>query len=109
MEPAHLQTLPVYYLALNGSNSLYYFIYLREQLMEQLCKITSPVKLLPVIITGSFSEFCSWVSVIGKFPSSFTGCGLNDSPVGLAAYILEKFSSWTDMEFQNLEDGGLER
>ncbi|XP_036236354.1 epoxide hydrolase 1 isoform X4 [Molothrus aeneus] len=37
------------------------------------------------------------------------GCGLNDSPVGLAAYILEKFSSWTDMEFQNLEDGGLER
>ncbi|NWR20032.1 HYEP hydrolase, partial [Emberiza fucata] len=37
------------------------------------------------------------------------GCGLNDSPVGLAAYILEKFSSWTDMEFRNLEDGGLER
>ncbi|NWH85173.1 HYEP hydrolase, partial [Aegithalos caudatus] len=37
------------------------------------------------------------------------GCSLNDSPVGLAAYILEKFSSWTDMEFQNSEDGGLER
>ncbi|XP_056213640.1 epoxide hydrolase 1 isoform X3 [Falco biarmicus] len=37
------------------------------------------------------------------------GCGLNDSPVGLAAYILEKFSTWTDLEFQNLEDGGLER
>ncbi|NWQ79356.1 HYEP hydrolase, partial [Columbina picui] len=37
------------------------------------------------------------------------GCGLNDSPVGLAAYILEKFSTWTDLEFRNLEDGGLDR
>ncbi|XP_069464798.1 epoxide hydrolase 1 [Ambystoma mexicanum] len=37
------------------------------------------------------------------------GCGLNNSPVGLAAYILEKFSTWTDPEFRNLEDGGLER
>ncbi|XP_062858094.1 epoxide hydrolase 1 [Trichomycterus rosablanca] len=37
------------------------------------------------------------------------GRGLNDSPVGLAAYILEKFSTWTDPEFTKLEDGGLER
>ncbi|XP_036758106.2 epoxide hydrolase 1 isoform X4 [Manis pentadactyla] len=37
------------------------------------------------------------------------GCALNDSPVGLAAYILEKFSTWTNAEFRNLEDGGLER
>ncbi|XP_006278350.1 epoxide hydrolase 1 [Alligator mississippiensis] len=37
------------------------------------------------------------------------GCGLNDSPVGLAAYILEKFSTWTDPEYRKLEDGGLER
>ncbi|XP_068423920.1 epoxide hydrolase 1 [Clinocottus analis] len=37
------------------------------------------------------------------------GCGLNDSPVGLAAYILEKFSSWTDLGNTNLVDGGLER
>ncbi|XP_010224840.1 PREDICTED: epoxide hydrolase 1 [Tinamus guttatus] len=37
------------------------------------------------------------------------GCGLNDSPVGLASYILEKFSTWTDPEFCNLEDGGLEK
>ncbi|XP_043424575.1 epoxide hydrolase 1 [Prionailurus bengalensis] len=37
------------------------------------------------------------------------GCALNDSPAGLAAYILEKFSTWTDSEFQELEDGGLER
>uniref|UniRef100_A0A3P9Q7A0 Epoxide hydrolase 1, microsomal (xenobiotic) n=1 Tax=Poecilia reticulata TaxID=8081 RepID=A0A3P9Q7A0_POERE len=37
------------------------------------------------------------------------GRGLNDSPVGLAAYILEKFSTWTDHDFRNLEDGGLTR
>ncbi|XP_068198461.1 epoxide hydrolase 1 [Antennarius striatus] len=37
------------------------------------------------------------------------GRGLNDSPVGLAAYILEKFSTWTDQNFRNLEDGGLTR
>ncbi|KAJ8013530.1 hypothetical protein DPEC_G00030730 [Dallia pectoralis] len=38
-----------------------------------------------------------------------TGCGLNNSPVGLAAYILEKFSTWTDFSNRDLEDGGLER
>ncbi|CAG6017578.1 unnamed protein product [Menidia menidia] len=37
------------------------------------------------------------------------GCGVNDSPVGLAAYILEKFSSWTNMNNRDLMDGGLER
>ncbi|XP_054455864.1 epoxide hydrolase 1 [Anoplopoma fimbria] len=37
------------------------------------------------------------------------GCGLNDSPVGLVAYILEKFSTWTDLGNRDLVDGGLER
>ncbi|KAM8809346.1 epoxide hydrolase 1-like isoform 2-T2 [Eudromia elegans] len=36
------------------------------------------------------------------------GCGLNDSPVGLAAYILEKFSTWTNSSFVQKDDGGLE-
>lgn len=30
-----------------------------------------------------------------------------DSPIGLAAYILEKFSSWTNEAYRNLPDGGL--
>lgn len=30
-----------------------------------------------------------------------------DSPVGLAAYILEKFTTGTNMTWQQLEDGGL--
>ncbi|KAM3930109.1 epoxide hydrolase 1 [Leptodactylus fuscus] len=37
------------------------------------------------------------------------GCGLNNSPVGLAAYLLEKFSTWTDPNFRDHEDGGLEK
>lgn len=32
---------------------------------------------------------------------------MNDSPIGLAAYILEKFSVWTNTEHRNLPDGGL--
>uniref|UniRef100_A0A8C6WE69 Epoxide hydrolase n=1 Tax=Neogobius melanostomus TaxID=47308 RepID=A0A8C6WE69_9GOBI len=37
------------------------------------------------------------------------GRALNDSPVGLAAYILEKFTTWTNKNFRNLDDGGLTR
>lgn len=37
------------------------------------------------------------------------GVSLNDSPIGLLAYILEKFSGWTNGEFVSMNDGGLER
>ncbi|EDW62144.1 juvenile hormone epoxide hydrolase 1 [Drosophila virilis] len=35
------------------------------------------------------------------------GTALANNPVGLAAYILEKFSTWTNPEYKKLEDGGL--
>ncbi|XP_067008637.2 juvenile hormone epoxide hydrolase 2 [Anabrus simplex] len=35
------------------------------------------------------------------------GIALRDSPVGLAAYLLEKFSTWTDPALRSLPDGGL--
>ncbi|KAI4471873.1 epoxide hydrolase 1-related [Holotrichia oblita] len=35
------------------------------------------------------------------------GVGLNDSPVGLAAYIIEKFTTWTNRDWINRMDGGL--
>jgi hypothetical protein len=38
-----------------------------------------------------------------------TGVGLTDSPAGLAAYILEKFSSWTNLKNKHLLDGGLSK
>ena len=36
------------------------------------------------------------------------GTVLQGNPVGLAAYILEKFSTWTNPAYRNLPDGGLE-
>ncbi|XP_032783666.1 juvenile hormone epoxide hydrolase 1 [Daphnia magna] len=35
------------------------------------------------------------------------GMALSDSPIGLAAYILEKFSTWTKASSTKLQDGGL--
>ncbi|XP_044731923.1 juvenile hormone epoxide hydrolase 1-like isoform X1 [Chrysoperla carnea] len=37
------------------------------------------------------------------------GIALRESPVGLAAYIMEKFSTWTDKSWKHLPDGGLTR
>ncbi|XP_049279606.1 juvenile hormone epoxide hydrolase 1-like [Anopheles funestus] len=37
------------------------------------------------------------------------GAVLQNNPIGLAAYILEKFSTWTDPSNRDLKDGGLER
>ena len=33
--------------------------------------------------------------------------GLMDSPIGLAGYIMEKFSTWTNPNNRQLRDGGL--
>ncbi|EFX69015.1 hypothetical protein DAPPUDRAFT_301203 [Daphnia pulex] len=35
------------------------------------------------------------------------GMALSDSPIGLAAYLLEKFSTWTKASGKQLQDGGL--
>lgn len=37
------------------------------------------------------------------------GTVLTGNPVGLAAYILEKFSTWTNPHYRTLPDGGLEK
>lgn len=37
------------------------------------------------------------------------GIALTGNPVGLAAYILEKFSTWTNPDYRALSDGGLEK
>lgn len=35
------------------------------------------------------------------------GTALTDSPSGIAAYVLEKFSAWTNPDFKFLQDGGI--
>jgi juvenile hormone epoxide hydrolase len=37
------------------------------------------------------------------------GIALNDNPIGLLAYIVEKFSTWTNGDYRNLADGGIEK
>lgn len=44
-----------------------------------------------------------------NFECLLSGTALADSPAGLAAYILEKFITWTNPSWQKLEDGGLTR
>lgn len=39
----------------------------------------------------------------------YTGAALTNNPVGLAAFILEKFSTGANSNYRDLEDGGLYR
>uniref|UniRef100_A0A0K8TLC3 Epoxide hydrolase n=1 Tax=Tabanus bromius TaxID=304241 RepID=A0A0K8TLC3_TABBR len=36
------------------------------------------------------------------------GTALTENPVGLAGYLLEKFSTWTNPDYRKLKDGGVE-
>lgn len=99
-----------------------------------MCMSTRGFKVLLSLMIGPYLPFLvgfSWEDVRRLFPffeknvweilresgylhiqatkPDTAGRGLNDSPVGLAAYILEKFSTWTNMKNRDLEDGGLER
>ncbi len=47
----------------------------------------------------------SWVGYFLFY--SFLGIGLQDSPVALAGYILERFSTGTNKDYINAPDGGL--
>lgn len=45
-------------------------------------------------------------SIVNRFVP-VTGNALSESPVALATYILEKFSTWTNPEYSKRDDGGL--
>ncbi|XP_072946438.1 juvenile hormone epoxide hydrolase-like [Epargyreus clarus] len=56
--------------------------------------------------------FCNILEEMGYMHIQATkpdtvGVSLTDSPVGLAVYILEKFSTWTRMDHRSVADGGL--
>ncbi|CAI2354005.1 unnamed protein product [Caenorhabditis sp. 36 PRJEB53466] len=61
-----------------------------------------------------FSKFAILLAETGYMHLQATkpdtaGTSLNDSPIGLAAYIIEKFSTWTNPEYRALPDGGLNK
>ncbi|XP_036994688.2 epoxide hydrolase 1 [Artibeus jamaicensis] len=70
---------------------------------ERDVELMSPVK---EKILYSLMRESGYMHIQSTKPDT-VGCALNDSPVGLAAYILEKFSTWTNTEFRDQEDGGL--
>ncbi|XP_078525558.1 epoxide hydrolase 1-like isoform X1 [Lissotriton helveticus] len=74
---------------------------LRELYVQQMFPYTEKV-LYPMVKESGYLH-------IQATKPDTAGFGLISSLVGLAAYILEKLSTWTDAEFCNLEDGGLER
>lgn len=64
--------------------------------------------------TGYFHIQATKPDTVGKHRSLrmqvtffIAGFALNDSPMGLAAYILEKFSTWTSLDNRIRADGGL--
>jgi len=85
---------------------------------SNLCTILSKWKLMKNIV----SSFLSWTKTRKGGVSLFlgetgyyhiqatkpdtVGVGLNDSPAGLAAYIIEKFSTGTNPSYKQREDGG---
>ncbi|XP_033640495.1 epoxide hydrolase 1-like isoform X1 [Asterias rubens] len=80
------------------------------------------VKIFPSIVLDdeayaralpSFENLGFWLQETGYLHIQATkpdtvGHALTDSPVGLAAYIIEKFSVWTNYDWIDLDDGGLD-
>nr|WCC58163.1 carboxylesterase [Pharsalia antennata] len=57
-------------------------------------------------------KYMGWIEEAGYMHIQATkpdtvGVALRDSPVGLAAYLLEKYTIFTNPHWKNLEDGGL--
>ena len=55
---------------------------------------------------GFLLQESGYMHIQGTKPDT-VGVGLSSSPLGLAAYILEKFSTWTNADWRHLTDGGL--
>uniref|UniRef100_A0A1A9WPA7 Epoxide hydrolase n=1 Tax=Glossina brevipalpis TaxID=37001 RepID=A0A1A9WPA7_9MUSC len=69
---------------------------------EQYKKFFKP---LPELFSHLMAE-TGYLHIQATKPDTI-GVSLSNNPVGLAAYILEKFSTWTNSKYKHLPDGGL--
>lgn len=98
-------------------------------LHSNMCIVNTPLshlKLLlgsfypPLVVEKEYEErlyplsklYSNYLLELGYFHLQATkpdtlGVALKDSPVGLAAYMLEKFTIWTNPEWKDRADGGL--
>uniref|UniRef100_A0A5S6R3E7 Epoxide hydrolase n=1 Tax=Trichuris muris TaxID=70415 RepID=A0A5S6R3E7_TRIMR len=80
------------------------------------CNIVAPILVSSAddfdTLLKVLSRFSRWIFEAGYLHLQATkpetiGAGLVDSPIGLAAYILEKYSSWTRRDYTTFSMGGL--
>lgn len=96
---------------------------------SNMCGNNSPMGQLKMVLASFFpswfvdSEYADFYKGLGHLFSTIMeemgyahiqaskpdtiGNALIDNPTGLASYILEKFSTWTNTAFRSLPDGGL--
>lgn len=99
---------------------------------SNMCLVSSPLSFFKQVLASFLPSFPSWYVRPEHYDRLFPvseyfmarlkengylheqatkpdtlGVGINDSPVGLAAYILEKFTTGTNKTWQLREDGGL--
>ncbi|KAF6200549.1 hypothetical protein GE061_004992 [Apolygus lucorum] len=94
---------------------------------SNMCFCDGKIAMLHSIVGSMFPSLIVDEHMVDEFPGQFSniiqesgyfhiqatkpdtvGVGLTDSPAGLAAYIIEKFSTWTNKKWRDLPDGGLE-
>jgi hypothetical protein len=60
-----------------------------------------------LMLPFKFAEMlCTYISILSTV-ILLTGVALNNSPVGLAAYMIEKYFTWTNMAYRHRYDGGM--
>jgi len=115
-----------------GSNIATMFPELVLGYHSNMCGVMTPLSTIKTFIASFYpswfieeEEFINWIYPFGpKFlfllqesgymhiqstkPDTI-GAALQNNPVGLAAYIIEKYSTWTNPDYRNLADGGLEK
>ncbi|OQV21193.1 Epoxide hydrolase 1 [Hypsibius exemplaris] len=106
MYPEHVLgvELTLYGRVIPTSYSVLHYI-LHLTMPRFLFEVSEPHKLL----LGNFFNLMretGYLHIQSTKPDT-VGAGLLDSPAGLAGYILEKFSTWTNADNMNKADGGL--
>ncbi|KAJ8948746.1 hypothetical protein NQ318_017915 [Aromia moschata] len=104
---------------IKGIHSNFCFVYTRISHVERLITIYSPSIFLPYLTTETerkqyplqknfyrlLREFGT-VIMQSQTPDTL-GLAFQHNPVGLLAFILEKFAAWTEPQWKFLKDGGL--
>lgn len=108
------------------------FMFLRSGYHSNMCVVSTPMANIKTFIASFYPSLFIKEEKLAEWIYPFTpnffnllqesgymhiqatkpdtiGTALLNNPVGLAAYIIEKFSTWTNPDYRKLADGGLEK